>query len=334
MVWPEFLVCVALVIAASNVLSKYADVIAEKTGLGRAWVGAILLAGVTSLPELVSGVTAVTLLGAPNLAIGGIVGSNLFNIALIAVMDLAYQPGSILAQAQEGHILSGGLGVLLMGLVVSSPLIGAAASGAGLFGLSFISLAIVAVYLIGARLLAGFQRRRAFEVLEQEAEVLHYDQISPRRTYLTFIGAALIVVAAGVWLGSIVDRIAGETGLGRSFVGALFLGVSTSLPEITASLAAVRLGAIDLAIGNVLGSNLFNVMLLAVYDVFDGGQNLWASMSAANALGLVIAIMMTGVVIVSLVYRASPRMPFRLNWDGVALIAMYLGALGVLYLMG
>jgi len=331
MVWLEFLICVAIVIAASNMLSKYADVIAEKTGLGRAWVGAILLAGVTSLPELVSGVTAVTLLDAPNLAIGGIVGSNMFNVTLIALMDAAYQPGSILSKAQAGHVLAGGLGILLMSLIASSQLIGSALNGTGIGGVSFVSLGVVVLYLFGARLLGRFERRRAMEALEQEAEVLHYDQISLRRTYLTFAAAALFVVVAGVWLSSIAERISDETGLGRSFVGAVFLGVSTSLPEIAASLSAVRLGAIDLAIGNVLGSNLFNVTLLAIYDVFDGAKNLWAAMSPANALASLVSIMMTAVVIISLIYRASPRTTVRVQWDAVALVSMYLGGLGLLY---
>jgi cation:H+ antiporter len=333
MVWIEFIICVVIIIAAANILSRYSDVIAEKTGLGRAWVGAILLAGVTSLPEMVSGITAVSLLNAPNLAIGGIVGSNLFNLTLIAVMDVVYQPGLILSNAQEGHILSAGLGILLIGLVAASQLVGNGLNGSGLLGVSYISLAIFALYLIGARLLSIFQRKRAVEVLEQEAEVLHYHDISVRRTYLTFALSALIVVAAGVWLGSIADRISDETGLGRSFVGALFLGVSTSLPEIATSVMAVRMGAIDLAIGNVLGSNLFNVTLLAVYDIFDGPRNLWAAMSPANALASVISIMMTAVIIISLIYRASSKTPFRVSWDGIALVAMYLGALIVLYML-
>jgi cation:H+ antiporter len=331
MVWIEFIICVAIIIAASNVLSRYADAIAEKTGLGRAWVGAILLAGVTSLPELVSGVTAVTLLNAPNLAIGGIVGSNLFNLVLIAVMDLAYQPGSILAQAQEGHILSGGLSILLMGMAVISPLVGPVFNGTGFLGVSFISIAILIIYLFGARILARFQGKRVEEVLEQEAVQRHYDQISRTHTYVAFAAAGLAVVVAGVWLGSIADRIAAETGLGRSFVGAFFLGISTSLPEIATSLSAVRMGAIDLAIGNVLGSNVFNVTLLAVYDIFDGSRNLWAAMSDANALALVIAIMMTAVAIISLMYRASPKTPWRMNWDGVALLVMYGVSLLLLY---
>jgi cation:H+ antiporter len=214
---------------------------------------------------------------------------------------------------------------------VINPLVGPLLNGSGFLGVSFISFAIIIIYLFGTRLLARFQSKRVVEVLEQEAAQEHYDRISRTRTYATFAVAGLVVVVAGVRLGSIADRIAAETGLGRSFVGAFFLGISTSLPEIASSLSAVRMGAIDLAIGNVLGSNVFNVMLLASYDVFDGPQNLWASMSDANALALVIAIMMTAVAIISLMYRASPKTPWRMNWDGVALLGMYGVSLILLY---
>ncbi|MEK7328967.1 MAG: sodium:calcium antiporter, partial [Chloroflexota bacterium] len=164
MIWAEFVVCAVLIITVSTVLSRYGDVLAEKTGLGQAWVGAILLAGVTSLPELVSGVSAVAWLGAPNLAAGSIMGSCLFNLALIAFVDLAYQPGSILAKAQEGHILSAGLGVLLLGLVGIGALLGPGLNGFGISGFSLVSLAIVILYFVGARLIARFEQRRLAEV--------------------------------------------------------------------------------------------------------------------------------------------------------------------------
>lgn len=333
MIWIEFVTCAVLLIAAAALLSRYGDVLAEKTGLGRAWVGAILLAGVTSLPELASGVSAVTLLNAPNLAAGGILGSCLFNIVLIAFMDLAYQPGSILARAQEGHILSGGISVLLLGLVAGGALLGTTVNGINLLGISLVSFAIVLLYLLGARLIARFEQRRLVEVLEREAEVRQYDQISRRRAYSVFIASAFAVVGLGIWLASIGDRLSAETGLSRSFVGNLFLAVATSLPEVASSLAAIRIGAIDLAISNALGSNLFNVMLLAVYDAADGPANFWAAFSSTNVFSAVITIMMTGVVIVSLIYRASPRTPYRINWDGVALMGMYLGAMVALYIL-
>ena len=331
MIWIELLVCAALLVWAATYLSKYGDILSEKTGLGRAWIGAILIAGVTSLPELASGVSAVAWLKAPNLAAGAVLGSCLFNLALIAVMDLAYQPGRVLAKAQDVHILSGGLGILLLGLVAMGILVGDGLNHFGLLGVSFLSLGILALYLIGARMIARLEQQRVAEVLEQEAREQNYGQVTARKAYIVFILNAVAVVALGIWLSSIGDRLAATTGLSRSFVGNLFLAATTSLPEIAASLAAIRMAAIDLAIGNVLGSNLFNIVLFTVYDIADGRANFWTSLNNANAFAAVMTMMMTGVVIISLMYRASPRLPYRLSWDGLALVSMYLASIAVLY---
>lgn len=334
MIWVEFIICAALIILAGSLLSKYGDVIAEKTGLGRAWIGAILIAGVTSLPELASGVSAVTWLKAPNLAAGAVLGSCLFNLMLIAVMDLTYQPGRVLAKAQDVHILSGGLGVLLLGMVAMGVLIGPVFNGLGILGVSLLSIAIAVLYALGGKMIAGLEKERVGEVLAKEAKELNYADISKGRAVFVFASSAVAVIVLGIWLASIGDRLADTTGLSRSFVGNLFLAASTSLPEIAASLAAVRLGAIDLAIGNVLGSNLFNVLLLSVYDLADGRANFWASLNNANGFAAVMTMMMTGVVIISLMYRASPRTPYRFSWDGIALIMMYMGSIATLYFLG
>lgn len=334
MIWIEFILCAAGITTAGYYLSKYGDVIAEKTGLGRAWIGAILIAGVTSLPELASGVSAVTWLNAPNLAAGAVLGSCLFNLMLIAVMDLTYQPGRVLANAQDVHILSGGLGVLLLGMVAMGVLIGPGLNGFGLLGISILSIIIVVVYAIGGKMIAGLEKERVGQVLAQEAKEMNYANISVRNAYATFILNAAGMILLGIWLATIGDRLSDTTGLSRSFVGNLFLATSTSLPEIAASLAAIRLGAIDMAIGNVLGSNLFNVTLLAVYDLADGKANFWASLNNANGFAAVMTMMMTGVVIISLMYRASPRTPYRFSWDGIALISMYVGSILILYLLG
>jgi cation:H+ antiporter len=333
-IWVEFTVCAALIIYASSLVSKYGDVIAEKTGLGRAWIGAILIAGVTSLPELASGISAVTWLNAPNLAAGAVMGSCLFNLALIAIMDLTYQPGRVLAKAQEVHILSGGLGVLLLGLVAMGVLLGPTMSGFGMMGISLLSIAIVILYAVGGKMIASLEKERVGEVLEQEAKIENYANISKGRAIFVFISGAVAVIVLGVWLSFIGDRLAETTGLSRSFVGNLFLAVSTSLPEVAASLAAIRLGAIDLAIGNVLGSNLFNILLFSVYDIADGRGNFWSSLTNANGFAAVMTMMMTGVVIISLMYRASPRTPYRFSWDGVALLGMYIGSIVALYWLG
>jgi len=334
MIWIEFILCAALIFYVGSLLSKYGDVIAEKTGLGRAWVGAILIAGVTSLPELASGVSAVAWLNEPNLAAGAVLGSCLFNLALIAMIDLAYQPGRVLAQAQEVHILSGGLGVLMLGVVVMGVLIGPALNGVGVLGISVLSIVLLVLYAVGGKMIAGLEKERIGEVLEKEAEQGGYEDISARKAYIVFVINAALVIGLGIWLASIGDRLAATTGLSRSFVGNLFLALSTSLPEIAASLAAIRLGAVDLAIGNVLGSNLFNILLFFVYDLADGKRNFWASLTNSNAFAAVMTMMMTGVVIISLMYRASPKMPYRVSWDGFVLAGMYLGSIVFLYLLG
>lgn len=334
MVWVEFVVCAALIIWAGSLLSKYGDVLAEKTGLGRAWVGAILIAGVTSLPELASGVSAVAWLKQPNLAAGAILGSCLFNLMLIAVMDLAYQPGRVLAQTHDGHILSSGLGILLLGLVAMGVLVGMPFNGAGVFGVSLTSISILVVYALGARMISVIEQARQVEVLDEEARAGDYAHISAARAYTFFILNALAVVGLGIWLSYIGDRIAATTSLSASFVGNLFLAASTSLPEIASSLAAIRIGAIDMAVANVLGSNLFNIAILSIYDIADGRANFWASLTEVNGFAAVMAMMMTGVVIVSLMYRSSPKTPYRVSWDGILLIAMYVGSMTLLYLLG
>jgi cation:H+ antiporter len=170
--------------------------------------------------------------------------------------------------------------------------------------------------------------------LEKEAVEGNYAEISQQKTYLVFILSGSSVVLLGIWLASIGDRLAVTTGLSSSFVGNLFLALTTSLPEIAASLAAIRLGAIDLAIGNVLGSNLFNITLFFIYDLADGHGNFWGTLTNANAFAALMTIMMTGVVIISLMYRASPKTPYRISWDGLALAGMYLGSMAMLYLLG
>jgi cation:H+ antiporter len=249
-------------------------------------------------------------------------------------MDLIYQPGRILAKAQEVHILSGGLGVLLLGMVALGVLVGPSMSGVGILGISLLSLMILVLYSLGGRMIARLETERVQQVLEKEATENAYAGIPARRAYAVFIVSTIAVIGLGVWLSSIGDRLALTTGLSRSFVGNLFLATSTSLPEVAASLAAIRLGAIDLAIGNVLGSNLFNIMLFFIYDLADGRTNFWASLTNANAFAAVMTMMMTGVVIISLMYRASPRTPYRFSWDGIVLVVMYLCSIAILYQLG
>ena len=333
MVWLQFFICAALIVVAGYALSQYGDVLAEKSGLGRTWVGVVLIASVTSLPELITGISAVALVGEPDLAVGGIFGSCLFNILLIAVLDLAYQPGRVLQEAHEGHTLSASLSIVLIGLASMRVFAGKAWNELAIGWIGPTSLVIFLAYLLSERLIFRFEQRRVIEALAERAETLNYGHISTQRAVILFTVAALAIVGLGVWLSFIGAEIARTTGLGTSFVGNVFLAISTSLPEVVVTLSAVRLKAIDLAIGNLFGSNLFNVAILALYDLFYLPGPLWGFVTPVHLVAGLGTIAMTAVAIVSITYRASPKTPFRLSWDAVLLIMMYLTSLGLLYVL-
>jgi cation:H+ antiporter len=127
---------------------------------------------------------------------------------------------------------------------------------------------LICLYFVAVRVIFTHERnRRALETREV-AEELQYGEISLRAAATHYAVAAVVVVGAALWLPRLGAEVARQTGLGQAFVGSLFIAVTTSLPEIVVSLTAVKIGAIDLGIANVLGSNLFNFLILGLDDVF------------------------------------------------------------------
>jgi cation:H+ antiporter len=181
MVWLQFILCAILIIVAGYKLSQYGDVLAEKSGLGRTWIGVVLLASVTSLPELITGASAVAFVGEPDLALGGIFGSCLFNILLLAVLDLAYQPGRALEEAHEGHTLAASLSILLIALASMRVFLGKAWNEFAVGWIGVTSIVIFIAYLAGERLIFLFEKRRLTEGMLERAQALDYAHISTRR---------------------------------------------------------------------------------------------------------------------------------------------------------
>ena len=331
LLWLQLAAAILLVVVFGSGLAQSADILAEKSGLGQTWVGTILLAGVTSLPEFATGVSAVTVFNAPDLAIGGILGSCLFNLVILALLDFFCGPDPLFQRAQISHGLAAGLGSVLLG--VSALGIVQAHMGHDLMvgWVSLVSLILMLVYFLGAKLIARFEIRRRTEVLEQEAEVFQYQHIPVRKAYFRFTVCAIAIVFAGVWLAAIGEAVAEVTGLSQSFIGALLLAAATSLPEVVTSIAAVRLNAVDLAVSNVFGSNLFNIGILGSFDLFYWGD-LWAKVSQVHIHTAITAMIMTSVAIVGLVYRAAVRESQRyVTWDGITLIALYIFGMYMVY---
>lgn len=330
----QVIVCVSLVVMVGRRLSRSADVLAEKTGLGRTWVGAILLAGATSLPELATGVSAITFLDAPDLAAGGVFGSCLFNLLILALLDSLSGPDAIFKQAHIGHGLTASLGCMLLCVAAGGMLLVDSNVLVVLGWIGLPSLLLFLLYGMSARLIALFEQRRQAEQEKagnKPSETEQYAHISRLQAYLLFGGLAAATVILGIWLASLGDQVAEVTGLGESFIGALLLAAATSLPEVVASLEAVRIKAVDLAISNIFGSNIFNLAILAVYDLVYWRGSVWGAINTSYAFTSIIAILMTTVAVVGLIYHDVGRTWLRLSWNSIALVALYLVGMYMLY---
>jgi cation:H+ antiporter len=322
MIWIEFLLCVVLIGVAGVQLSRYGDAIADKTGLGGTWIGVVMLASVTSLPELVTGVSAVTVAGAPDIAAGDVLGSCVFNLLLLFLLDLLNGEESIFHRASRGHILSAGFGVLLVAAAGLSLLASSQGEVPALGHVGIYTPIILLLYVVAMRTVFRYERDqvRAFA----EAEVDAYPGLSLRTAVLRYAAAALVVLAAGTWLPFVAKQIALEMGWHMSFVGTLFVAFVTSLPEMVVTVAALRLGALDMAIGNLFGSNLFNIGILAVDDIAYLPGPLFESVSEMHAVTAFSTLMMTGIAVVGLLYRPRARLLGKFGWAGMGLLLVYL----------
>jgi cation:H+ antiporter len=332
MVWLQFLLCVLAIGIAGVKLSRYGDAIADKTGLGGTWIGVVMLASVTSLPELVTGISSVTVAGVPNIAVGDVLGSCVFNLVLIVVLDFLSRDESVYRRASQGHILAAGFGIMLVGLVGFNLLLADKGGTVSLWHMGLYTPAILILYAISMRSVFLYEMEQVGRFTETEADA--YPGLTLRTAVARYVAAAAVVLIAGALLPFVAKGIAVEMGWHQSFVGTLFVAFVTSLPELVVTVAALQLGAVDMAIGNLFGSNLFNIAILAVDDIFFLPGPLFGSVSGIHAISAFSAIMMTGVAIVGLLYRPRNRVLKTVGWASIFLFTVYLVNTYILYIYG
>ncbi|MBU0701125.1 sodium:calcium antiporter [bacterium] len=330
LVWLKFLVCTLIIVFTGTKLSKYGDIIAEKTSLGRALTGLMLLAVITSLPEVFAGISAVVIVEMPNLALGDVMGSCMFNLLIIAIMDLLYKDGPLLFRVSNGHIVSAGCSILLLGVTTASILLSCHLEMLKIGWIGIYTLIIPVIYFLSMRSIFYFEKARRIAFHKEEDE---YKGISLKATCWKFVLSAMVIIGASIWLPKIGAEIAEITGLGQSFVGTLFLAATTSLPELVVSIAALRIGAADMAVGNIFGSNLFNMVVIAIDDLFYTKGPILADVSQSNILTGLLAIMMSSVIIVSLLYESKKKSFGIINWDALFVILFYISGFCLLFLM-
>ena len=328
--WFAFIICTSVIIYSGTQLTKYGDIIAEKTGLGRAWVGLIMLASITSLPELITGISSVTVTGVPNIAVGDVLGSCVFNMLIYAALDILIRPVPLSSKAHQGHILSAGFGILMLGIVATGLVLGRQAGSLGWIGLY--SLVIVVIYFTAIRMVYYYEKREISLYVKELAIELRYRDIPLKKAVVNYSVNALIIIAAAVFLPAIGKEIALSTGLGNTFVGNIFIAMSTSLPEVVVSISAVKMDAVNLAIGNLFGSNIFNILILVIDDIFFVKGPILSFVEPTHIISALSAITMTAIAIIGLTYRAT-RKPLFLAWDSMGIALIYVVNLMSLYVL-
>lgn len=322
MVWITFLGSAAILVLAAMKLAQYGDVIAYRTRLGGMFIGTLLLAGATSLPEFLTSINSIQQ-NQLNLAAGNMFGSNMFNMFMIGLLDMIFYRARILRRVALKHALTGSLGILLIGMAAFFLLAGLEWQ-LGWVGVD--SLLLIVTYLVGVWLLR--KQHTGAPAVAPEAVEPSLPSLGHALVGFGLTTAVLIFVTP--WLVRSSAEIAVITGLGTGFVGTALLAMITSLPELVTTVAAARIGAYDLAVGNLFGSNLFNMFALGVTDFFYLQGRFLGALDPNFALVALLGLILTGVGLVSNQARLERRL-WLVEVDALLLIVLYLAGLAFIY---
>ncbi len=316
--WITFLLASLAIVLAGVKLATFGEALGKHTGIGQGWIGLLFLATITSIPELTTTVTGAAI-DVPTIALGNALGSNLFNVVILAVMDiLLFGRGPFLRLVRPYHIASGGLAVLLTVLVILGITV---APDAAVGGISPFSLLILATYLFGLFLLFRVEKREGQE--ERGSAPLPFG-----RVLAGFLLTGGVIIVAGIFLVRASKAISLATSLSGSFMGAILIAIVTSLPELTASIGALRIGAYDMIVGNVFGSNMFNILTVFFADVaFRRGSIFSGLGGGASELLLVgfLGIGLTTIAMVAIAYRSKRRV-LGIGADALVILLGYVAS--------
>lgn len=325
MVWIIFLLCSAVIVFAAMKLAEYGDAISIHTNLGGAFIGLLLMAGATSLPELLTSINSIEQ-SVPDLAAGNTFGSNMFNMLLIGIMGFISWRKRILRQVARKHALSGSIAAILIALSIF--LIQANLDvKIGWVGLD--SLLLIISYILGVYLI------QSNSAPPQPIDPKDIDDSIPslRKAVIGFSLATLALILTMPYLVSSSTEIAEITGLGAGFVGTVLVSFVTSLPEMVTTIAAIRLGVYDMAMGNLFGSNMFNIFTLGFADFFMTSGRFLDVISIDFTLVAMIGLIMTLLALIGNIAKLNRRF-LLVEIDAALLVITYLLGMFIIYQKG
>lgn len=331
-----FALSAAAVWLSGTRVSRYADAIARITGIGHMAVGLVLLGGVTSLPEIAVALFSAST-GNPVLAVNNLLGGVAMQKAVLAASDaLIGKDALTVVVSSPALLLQGALSILLLAVVAAAIAVrDIAVAGIGLWTWGILALYLYSIWMLSVA--AGRQPWRPAEDSLPGPQNgppgdAGRDNGSLRTVAVKTVVAAAIILAAGFLLSQTGDAIAVQTGLGQSFVGAVLLGFATSLPEISTVVSAMRLRQYEMAISDILGTNLFNVALIFLVDAVYPGAPVLNEVGRFSLFLSLLGILLTTIYLVGLIERRN-RTVARMGIDSLATLLAYGTGLFLLYRM-
>ncbi|MBU9713270.1 sodium:calcium antiporter [Evansella tamaricis] len=305
-----FAIAALITVLCAVKLSVYADVLSERTSLGGMMVGTLLLAGATSLPEVTTSATAV-FVNNPDIAVGNVLGSNLFNLLILAVLDIIYRKKRMMTNIHREHLQTGFISLGLTGFVLVSIYL---QSNITFLGVGIESYLLILFYFIGIKMMSKSNEEvtqaevaATLETGNTTTRDYHTGAISVKNAKIGFFIAALIIFITGSLLTISGDMIAKSTGLSSSFVGSFLIAGATSLPEVVTVIVAIQLLNYNLAVGNILGSNIFNLLILSFSDILYRDGSILSAASPVSAFTAVAVIILNLIIIGSIIYWQGNR---------------------------
>ncbi len=329
-VWVTFVLAAALIVISAMQLAKYGDVIAARTKLGGMFIGVLLLAGATSLPELLTSINSIRM-GSPELSAGNFFGSSAFNMFILAILDVLGRDQRILRTSQGRHLVSGGFAVFISTLVlfslVANPTISKLNLNIGWVGID--SILIIAAYVFAIYIIEQSEQDNVSTAMTEEelAEIP-----SLKVGLLGFAAAAVVLGIVTPFMVRAAEQISEITGLGTSFVGSSLVALVTSLPEMVTSISAISIGAADMALGNLFGSNMFNMFGIGIADIFYTKGRFLSTVDSSFIVVGMLGVLMTSFGLLGNIVRFK-RIGKLMDVDALILTVMYFAGMYLLFVM-
>jgi cation:H+ antiporter len=329
------LLAAALVIClAGTKLAGLADELADRTGMGEIIAGALFVGASTSLPGVIASVSTAAQ-GYPGLAIGNAIGGLTAQTAFLAVADLAYRKANLEHAAASVTGLT--QGTLLVSLL-TLPLLAMATPEITVVGVHPVSLLLFICYGFGLRLLAQVQEMPMWAPVKtphtqdeaEQAEVTEADERSTSTLWWLFSIHAAITAGAGYTVGQAGAALVNLTEISENAVGTVFVAVANSLPELVTAIAAVRIGALNLAVGDIIGGNSFEVLFLAAADFFYSEGSIYHEFTRNDVFIAVLAILMTGILLLGMLRRERHGIA-GIGFESALVLLLYLGSVALLF---